>query len=134
MGRAATIDPFESEHAKGVAALCRALEWTAYGDEQIARRGCAAPGVTTMVALSSGDREIIGFAQVLSDGLVQAFLAQIGVLPAFRRRGIARQLIDQAFGASGAHRLNLLTDDATAFYQSFPHKEKAGFRIYPTPP
>lgn len=48
-----------------------------------------------------------------------------------RRQGIARRLVTAAFEASGAQRLDLLTDDAHDFYRSFDSKEKSGFRIYP---
>jgi len=75
---------------------------------------------------------VVGFAQVLSDGVVQGYLAQVAVLERFRRRGIARRLVDAAFEASGARRLDLLSDDAQDFYRSFANKDKPGFRIYPS--
>jgi ribosomal protein S18 acetylase RimI-like enzyme len=123
------IIPFDPELADGVAAVCRQLGWPSYADPAVAGRGCSAPGVTARVATSDG--AVVGFAQILSDGVAQAYLAQVGVLPSWRRNGIATRLITAAFNASGAQRLDLLTDDAQDFYRSFAHREKAGFRIYP---
>lgn len=80
--------------------------------------------------MAVAERAVIGFAQVLSDGVVQAYLALVGVLEPWRRQGIARRLVVSAFEASGAKRLDLLTDDAQDFYRSFAHQEKPGFRIY----
>lgn len=91
--------------------------------------GAAPPGVTTSVARAG--TQVVGFAQVLSDGVVNGYLAQVGVLAPFRRRGIARRLIVAAFEQSGAQRLDLVTDDAQAFSRSFAHQEKPGYRVYP---
>lgn len=123
------IVPFELQHASGVAAVCRELGWPSYADNEVAARGCSAPGVSTFVAVA--DDKVVGFAQVLSDGLVQAYLSLVGVLGPWRRQGIGRQLIIAGFKASGARRLDLLTDDGHKFYRTFAHKEKSGFRIYP---
>ncbi|HEY9293415.1 MAG TPA: GNAT family N-acetyltransferase [Microlunatus sp.] len=123
------IVPFEPRFADGVAAVCRDLGWPSYADASVAARGCAAPGVRAFVAVADGT--VIGFAQVLSDGVVQAYLSLVGVLESWRRQGVARRLVIAAFEASGARRLDLLTDDAFEFYRSFEFKEKSGFRIYP---
>lgn len=128
------IVPFALEHAAGVAAVCRELGWPSYSDMEVAARGCSAPGVSTVVAVADdvADGGVVGFAQVLSDGVVQAYLSMVGVLEPWRRQGIGRQLIIAAFKASGTQRLDLLTDDAQDFYRTFAHKEKSGFRIYPS--
>lgn len=123
------IVPFEPQHAVGVAAVCRELGWPSYADPEVAARGCSAPGVSTFVAVA--DDVVIGFAQVLTDGVVQAYLSTVGVLEPWRRNGIGRELIIAGYRASGAQRLDLLTDDAQDFYRTFAHKEKPGFRIYP---
>lgn len=51
--------------------------------------------------------------------------------PRHRRKGLARGLVQAAFEATGTYRMDLVTDDAEAFYESFPHRTKSGFRIYP---
>lgn len=124
------IVPFAAGHAEGFAGVCRGLGWSSCADPAVAARGCAAPGASVFVAVAGGD--VIGFAQILADGVVQAYLAQVGVLEPWRRQGVARRLVVSAFQASGVQSLDLLTDDAPGFYRSFTHKEKPGFRIHPT--
>jgi len=118
-----SIEPFDDMWTAGVSAVCRSLGWDSYADEDVCRRGCQAPGVSTFVAIAGG--AVVGFAQVLSDGVVQGYLAQVAVLERFRRRGIARRLVDAAFEASGARRLDLLSDDAQDFYRSFCEQGEA---------
>lgn len=84
----------------------------------------------TTVALDDGGT-VVGFVQVFGDGIVQGYLAQLGVLATHRRRGIARALVEAATKAAGVQRLDLLTDDADRFYEHFSHRTKRGYRIYP---
>ncbi|MEO8225651.1 MAG: GNAT family N-acetyltransferase [Gammaproteobacteria bacterium] len=124
------IEPYEPAHSEGIAALCRDLRWPTYSDAEVVNRGCLAPGVIVRVALDD-DGRVIGFAQAIGDGVMQSFLSQLGVAPRHRRKGLARALVLAAFEATGTERMDLATDDAQAFYESFPHKTKSGFRIYP---
>ena len=49
-----------------------------------------------------------------------------------RRQGIAKRLIDGAFRASGAERMDLLaTGEAVGFYANLEHRRLDGFRLYP---
>ena len=89
-----------------------------------------APGVTTIVAAES--REVIGFAQLFSDGELQAYLATMAVKQTRRGKGIGRSLITEALRLAGGQRIDLLSEEtATGFYQTFPHVKKPGFRLYP---
>lgn len=124
-----TVVLFSPENADGIADVCRELEWNTYDNPEIVRRSCTAPGVTTCVALLAG--ETVGFSQVVGDGMIQGCLTLLGVKAAHRRQGIAKELVTAAFHASGVQRLDLITDDAQSFYESFPHRTKAGYRIYP---
>ena len=110
--------------------MCGELGWSSYSDPDVAERGCSAPGVIVRVAVAD-DGQVLGFAQLMGDGVVQSFLAQLAVTAGHRRQGLARALVKSAFAATGTERMDLLTDDAEAFYRTFPHKTKAGFRIYP---
>ena len=75
---------------------------------------------------------MVGFAQMQSDGLIQAHLSLIVVARGRRGQGIGRRLIEDAFARCGAKRVDLLsTEDADAFYRSFAHREHPGFRLYP---
>jgi ribosomal protein S18 acetylase RimI-like enzyme len=89
-----------------------------------------APGVTTVVAV--GEDVVIGFAEVFSDGEIQAFLANVAVAEQHRGQGVGRALVQEALRQSGAERMDLLSEDAAVdFYASFPHFRKPGFRLYP---
>ena len=77
------------------------------------------------------DDDVIGVAHMLSDGEIQAHLSLIVVATPRRRRGIARRLIEHAFADSGAERVDLVTNSAPEFYETFRHRRFNGFRIYP---
>lgn len=71
MGDEFGIHEFHAGWAAGVASLCAELGWHSYADVRVAERGLSAPGVHAFVAVV--DQTVVGFAQVLSDGVVQAF-------------------------------------------------------------
>ena len=82
-----------------------------------------------MVAMDN-DR-VIGFAQMQSDGEIQAHLSVMAVDKDYRGRGIARRLIGLALREAGGKRVDLLTDSAESFYSKLPHRRMSGFRLYP---
>lgn len=115
----------------GVLRLCALEAWPSFlEDETRAHRVLTAPGVTTMVAVEG--EHLLGFAQLQSDGEIQAHLSLIAVDPSSRRRGIARQLIALGLQEAGGLRIDLLTDTADDFYASLPHFQMNGYRLYPT--
>lgn len=123
------IVPFESEHAAGIASLCTTVQWPSLTDAETVRRICTAPGSTAYVALEEGT--VVGFAQALGDGVLQSHLSFLAVAPSHRRRGIARLLTVATFQSTGTLRMDLITDSAEEFYESFEHKQMLGYRIYP---
>jgi ribosomal protein S18 acetylase RimI-like enzyme len=127
------LEPLAENHLAGVVSLCEALRWPSYADPSIARAALSAPGTVTWVAVSRGN--VIGLVHVLTNGLVHAHLSLIGVLPAYRRRGVARELVTKAFRSTGGKWLDLCSEPGSeAFYRSFVHKERSGFRIHPGEP
>ena len=128
------VRPFSRAHLEGVLRLCRAEGWPSFPDDpERAARVLTAPGVTTVVAVN--DDGVIGFAQLFSDGELQAFLANIAVDLDERGNGVGRALVMEALRRAGGQRVDLLSeDDAFAFYESFPHVGKPGFRLYPLQP
>jgi ribosomal protein S18 acetylase RimI-like enzyme len=125
-----TITQYESAHLAGIVALCEAEGWPSLGaDLDRAHAVLTAPGVTSVVALD-GD-QVIGFAYLLSDGHIAAYLSMMAVHPDHRRQGIGRKLLEYAAPLTGAQRVDLVTDTANAFYKSFHHRTFTGFRIYP---
>ncbi|HEY9234764.1 MAG TPA: GNAT family N-acetyltransferase [Phenylobacterium sp.] len=114
----------------GVLELCAMEGWPSLPEDPgRAHRALTAPGVTTVVATEDGAP--VGFAQLLSDGQIQAYLALISVHPEHRRKGVARKLIVTALRLAGGLRVDLLTDTADGFYRSLPHLRMSGYRLYP---
>lgn len=126
-------EPFEPSQLDGVVHLCRELGWPSYADPSTARAALSAPGTATWVAVH--ERQVVGLAHLLSNGLVHAHLSLVGVLPRYRRRGVARRLVAEVFRSGGGRWLDLCADPGSEpFYRSFRHQERTGFRIYPGEP
>src|SRR5271155_5640132 len=90
----------------GVLRLCEQEQWPSLPEDPArAHRALTAPGVTTMVAVEDG--RVVGFAQLQSDGEIQAHLSLIAVDADVRRRGVARELIVRALRAAGGSRIDL---------------------------
>jgi ribosomal protein S18 acetylase RimI-like enzyme len=124
------IRRYASADLPGVLRLCALENWPSFPEDPArADRALTAPGVTTMVGVEDG--VVAGFAQLLSDGEIQAHLSLIAVDPAYRRRGLGRDLIVLALREAGGLRIDLISDTAEDFYASFPHFPLAGFRLYP---
>jgi len=122
--------PFAAADLDGVVALCAAEGWPSFPeDPPRALRALTAPGVTTVVA--ADDAQVVGFAQLLSDGEIQAHLSLIAVAPGHRRRGIALAMLKAGLERAGGVRIDLITDTAPEFYAALPHRRMDGFRIYP---
>ena len=120
-------------HLCGVAGILASLEWDNFGyDSDLTRKALTAPGVTTIVAAAGETGEVVGFAQVFSDGVFQAHLGLLAVDEGWHRRGVGRGLVEGAFARVGAERMDLIaSDESLDFYRSLRHREQAGFRIYP---
>ncbi len=123
--------PIAREHLDGVIRLCEIEQYPSYiQDAERTWRALTAPGVFTVVAVQDG--RVVGFAQMQSDGAVQAHLTLIVVDRDRRRSGIGRRLIWEAVTRAGGQRVDLLsTEGADAFYRAFAHQRFPGFRIYP---
>ncbi|MGO8957614.1 MAG: GNAT family N-acetyltransferase [Streptosporangiaceae bacterium] len=116
----------------GIIVLCEAEGWPSLpADPQRAHRILTNPGVTTFVAVDG--EHVVGFMYLLSDGEVQAYIATMAVAAARRGQGIGTRLISEAFAASGAERIDLLSA-ADGFYEKLPHRRLPGFRLYPGRP
>jgi len=128
-----TVAEYGAQHLAGVIALCEAEGWTSFpGDPERAHRALTAPGVIAVVALDGA--LVVGFAYLQSDGEVQAHLSNIGVKKTHRRRGIGRRLLAEGQRRAGGLRVDLVTDTAVEFYESFPKRRLAGYRVYPESP
>jgi ribosomal protein S18 acetylase RimI-like enzyme len=123
--------PIAREHVEGAMRLCAIEGYDSYtaGAERT-WTALTAPGVATVVALSGG--EVAGFAQMQSNGVIQAHLTLIVVARSLRRAGIGKRLVGEAFARRGGTRVDLLsTEGADGFYRSFRYQQFPGYRIYP---
>ncbi|HLI67582.1 MAG TPA: GNAT family N-acetyltransferase [Caulobacteraceae bacterium] len=126
----ADVRPFQPGDLEEVIALCAAEGWPSLPtDPARALRALTAPGVTTVVASDGG--AVVGFAQLVSDGEIQAHLSLIAVAPGARRKGLAVKLLQVGLARAGGERIDLITDTAPEFYAALPHRRFDGFRIYP---
>lgn len=124
------FESYDRSHLDGVLDICIEEGWKSYvTDHERTHRALTAPGVTTVVAVESG--EICGFAQIQSDGEIQAHLSVLAVKAAYRRQGIGQKLVTKSFQKAGGTRIDLITDEAQEFYQSMAHSAKFGYRLYP---
>ena len=121
---------FVASDLPGVLRLCEQENWPSFlEDPARANRALTAPGVTTIVAIEN--ESVMGFAQLQSDGEIQAHLSLVAVDSVCRRRGIARELVALALREAGGLRVDLVTESAEEFYSALPHRRMTGFRIYP---
>lgn len=95
------IVPFIEEHLDGVLRLCLAEDWPSFPDDP--------ERAIRVLTLDNG--RVIGFAQLFSDGELQAFLANLAVDEGFRGRGTGRALVTEALRLAGGERIDLLSED-----------------------
>ncbi|HEY5287390.1 MAG TPA: GNAT family N-acetyltransferase [Solirubrobacteraceae bacterium] len=127
MASSPQVVSLEREHLPGVIALFAGERWSYANDEQRTWRALTAPGALSLVALSS-ERTVVGIAQVLSDGEVQAFLAVLAVAHEHRREGVARRLVEEARARTRGLRLDVISC-ADPFYEQLGFCRVSGFRL-----
>jgi len=82
---------------------------------------------TATVIACAPDWKIIGTARILSDGVCNAYLIDVWTLSAFRRRSIARRMIEMLIEPLRGQHVYLQADaDNVEFYR------KLGFRDQPS--
>ena len=124
------VRAFQPADLDGIVELCAAEGWPSFPEDRArALRALTAPGVTSVVAADGA--HVAGFVQLLSDGEIQAHLSLIAVDPAYRRQGLAREMLKLALASAGGVRIDLVTDTAPDFYAALPHRRMEGFRIWP---
>ncbi|MGP0100687.1 MAG: GNAT family N-acetyltransferase [Solirubrobacteraceae bacterium] len=127
MASSPEVVSLEREHLPGVIKLFSGERWSYADDEQRTWRALTAPGTLSVVALSS-EQTVIGIAQVLSDGEVQAFLAVLVVAREHRREGVARRLVEEARARTHGLRLDVISC-ADPFYEQLGFQRVSGFRL-----
>ena len=131
MGSSVVV-PFETRHLPGVLALCDGEDWRSLpSNPERAIRILTTPRASSFVAVDTD--LVIGFAFAIVDaGALDAYLSMLVVAASRRREGVARLLVDAVFRGTGVERLDLLAEPGSEpFYDSFPHRKFAGYRLYP---
>ena len=67
---------------------------------------------------------IIGTARVLSDGVCNAYVVDVWTYSPYRRRGIARAMIQSLLDRLPGQHVYLFTDDAPDFYRRIGFQER----------
>lgn len=76
------------------------------------------------------DGAVIGFLRALSDGAVTTYVADLLVIPAWRRQGLASALLETSRRLHPGTRLELLATEASAdFYARGGFRPWRGFRL-----
>lgn len=120
------IVAFERVHLAGAMELFAAARWSYASDAERTWRALTAPGSISLVALL--DEQVVGVAQTIGDGELQAFLAALLVHERHRRRGIARALVAEAIRRTPGTRVDLISC-ADDLYQALGFRHVSGFRL-----
>ena len=87
-----------------------------------------------VLAIDAASGAVVGFVTAITDGVLSAYIPLLEVLPAYRGRGIARELVTRLREAlRGYYMIDLVCDEAlTAFYESlgFRRMSAKGLRDY----
>lgn len=71
------------------------------------------------VAIDPLTKKIIGFINIISDGVLSAYVPLLEVIPAYRKQGIGKELVETAFlELQNLYMIDLSCDDAlVSFYK-----------------
>ncbi|NVB85614.1 MAG: GNAT family N-acetyltransferase [Kofleriaceae bacterium] len=88
----------------------------AFADKDHAFLAQQVTGARWLVHAYDGDR-LVGFCRAISDGVSSAYVSSVMVDPAYRRRGIGRELLDRLVAGRDDIKFVLHTrKEAAAFY------------------
>lgn len=84
-----------------------------------------------VLAIDDGIGRIVGFITAIGDGVLNAHIPLLEVLPAYRRRGIGTQLMRRMLDSlNGLYAIDLLCDpDLQPFYARLGMKAASGMMI-----
>ncbi len=76
------------------------------------------------VCIAYAGERIIGTARVLSDGVCNAYVVDVWTLSAYRRQGIASQMMRLLLERLPGQHVYLFTDEAADFYRQLGFQER----------
>jgi len=74
--------------------------------------------------IARDEAQIVGTARVLSDGVCNAYIVDVWTLSAYRRRGIARTMMELLLSELHGQHVYLFTDHAVDFYRKLGFAER----------
>lgn len=84
---------------------------------------------SNIVLVATFDDNIIGFLRALSDTQITTYIAELVVDKEFRKKGVAKQLIDYCHQLYPSTRLDVLaSDESKKFYIKQQFKTQNGYR------
>ncbi len=84
-----------------------------------------------VLAVDDASGAVVGFVTAVTDGVLSAYIPLLEVLPVYRGRGIARELVTRLREAlRGYYMIDLVCDEAlTAFYESLGFRRMSAMVI-----
>ncbi|NLW52946.1 MAG: GNAT family N-acetyltransferase [Tissierellia bacterium] len=75
----------------------------------------------TIVAVDFGTRQIVGFINILSDGVMSAYFPLLEVIPTYKKQGIGKRLLDRAYAETkDIYMIDFACDDDMVdYYEKF---------------
>ncbi|WFF73712.1 GNAT family N-acetyltransferase [Proteiniclasticum sp. QWL-01] len=94
--------------------------WPAHPDQAV-HRSILKDSFKSIVALDTDRKKIVGFINIISDGILSAYIPLLEVVPRYRNRGIGRKLAELALEETkDFYMVDLCCDETmTAFYEKF---------------
>jgi predicted GNAT family acetyltransferase len=112
------------------------VDWSALRDDLIAddfhnHRSVAALRrsfeASQHVAIAWAADRVVGTARLLSDGVCNSYVVDVWTLSAYRRQGIAAELMRRLVEAVPGQHVGLFTDDAQQFYRAIGFRPQGEF-------
>lgn len=84
-----------------------------------------------VLAVDEDGGQVVGFITAITDGVLSAFIPFLEVLPAYRGRGIGRELVRRMLEKlGGLYAVDLLCDpDLQPFYERFGMRRASGMSL-----
>jgi ribosomal protein S18 acetylase RimI-like enzyme len=80
---------------------------------------------SAVVVLAWAADEVVGTVRALSDGVCNAYVVDVWTYTPYRRRGVARTMMERLLSCLEGQHVYLFTDDAAEFYHKLGFRKQA---------